>query len=306
MPFRRPAITWPNGARLAIVPCVAFETWPEDLGRPGSMQNQNRRSIPKGAPFDRDLAVITDREFGERVGIYRMLDVFDRVGIRTSFFFNGVNAERFPELTRQIDAAGHEVATENYIHDYSYMKTRAQEEADQQRTVDAIRNTIGKPPVGYLSTGVRPSMHTPEIIASQGYQYWMDMQHEELPYVLKVGDRRLVCITYTVPLNDYTTHSSRTPRQHGEVWRDTVAYLHRESETYPNMVAWGMHPFLSGRPFRAAVLEEFLTWAKSRPGVWFARTRDIAEWWLAEYPDHLVEEWPHFTERGVPVRELTR
>lgn len=306
MAFRRPAIRWPNGARLAIVPCVAFETWPEDLGMAGSLQNQNRRPIPRDALFNKDLAVITDREYGERVGIYRMLDIFDRQGIRTTFFFNGINAERFPELTRQIDAAGHEVATENWIHDYSYTKTREQEDADQKRTVETVRRVIGKPPLGYLSTGVRPSLNTPELLVQNGYRYWMDLQHEELPYVLKVGDGRLVVMAYTVLLNDYTTHGAadRTPRQLGEVWRDAVLYLHRESERYPNMLAWGLHPFLSGRPYRAAVLEEFLAWAKRLPGVWFARTRDIAEWWLSEYPDHHVEEWPNFTERGVPVREL--
>lgn len=306
MAFRRPAIKWPNGARLAIVPCVAFETWPEDLGLAGSLQNQNRRPLPREAPFNKDLAVITDREYGERVGIYRMLDVFDRVGIRTTFFFNGINAERFPELTRQIDAAGHEVASENFIHDYSFMKSREQEDADQKRTVDAIRRATGKPPLGYLSTGVRPSINTPELAANNGYRYWMDPQHEELPYTLKVRDGRLVVMNYHLMLNDYTTYASseRTPRQLGEVWRDTVSCLHRESERYPNMVAWGLHPFLSGRPYRAPVLEEFLTWAKAQPGVWFARTRDIADWWLSEYADHQVEEWPNFTERGRPVREL--
>jgi peptidoglycan/xylan/chitin deacetylase (PgdA/CDA1 family) len=306
MPFRRSPIKWPNGARLALVPGVAFETWPDDLGRAGSLQNQNRRPPPIDAPFNRDLAIVTDREYGERVGVYRMLDIFDRVGVRATFFINGVNAERFPDLMRQIDAAGHEVSSENWIHDYSYMKTREQEDADQKRTIEAIKGLIGKPPFGYLSTGVRPSPNTPELAANNGYLYWMDPQHEELPYTLKVGDRRLVAMSYHLMINDYSTYgvAERTPRQLGEIYHDTVAYLHRESETYPNILAWGMHPFLSGRPSRAPILEEFLTWAKGLPGVWFARGRDIAEWWVSEYPDHLVEEWPNFTESGVPVRDL--
>jgi peptidoglycan/xylan/chitin deacetylase (PgdA/CDA1 family) len=305
--FRRPAIRWPNGARLAIVPGVAFETWPEDLGRADSLQNQDRRAIPKDAPFNRDLAVVTDREYGERVGIYRMLDLFDRTGIRTTFFFNGINAERFPELTKQIDAAGHEVASENWIHDYSFMKTREHEDADQKKTVAAITRATGKHPGGYLSTGVRPTLATPELAAENGYTYWMDPQHEELPYTLVVGATRLVVINYNLSLNDYTTYGKdRTPRELGELWHDTVEYLHREGERYPSVVTWGLHPFLSGRPFRAKVLEEFIVWAKALPGVWFARTRDIAEWWRAEYPEHLVEQWPHFTERGVPYREAHR
>lgn len=305
MSFRRPAIRWPNGERLLIVPSVAFETWPEDLGRADSLQNQERRPIPPDAPFNKDLSVITDREFGERVGIYRLLDLFDRTGIRTTFFFNGINAERFPALTRQIDAAGHEVASENWIHDYSFMKRREQEDADQKRTVAAIREATGKHPGGYLSTGVRPSLATPQLAAANGYTYWMDPQHEELPYTLKVASGRLAVLNYNLALNDYTTYGKdRTPRQLGELWHDTVAWLQREGERYPAMVTWGLHPFLSGRPFRSLVLEEFILWAKALPGVAFARAGDIARWWLERYPDHLVEEWPHFTERGRPVREL--
>jgi len=306
--FPRQAIKWPNGARLAVVPCIAFETWPPDLGRPDSMQMPSRRPVPRGALFDRDLSAITDHEYGERVGIYRMLDIFDRLDIRTSFFINGINAERFPKLVAEIAAVGHKVASENWIHDYSFMKTREQEQADLQRTVDAIEQVTGKHPTGYLSPGVTPSINTPELAAELGYKYWMDPQHEELPYTLKVGGKSLVAMAYNLMLNDYSTHSSaqRTARQVGEIWRDTITYLHKESEQYPNMVTWGLHPYLSGRPFRASVLEEFLSWAKSLPGVWFARTADIAEWWTAEYSDHQVEEWPNFTEAGVPLHQIGR
>ena len=304
--FPRPAITWPDGARLAIVPSVAFETWPADLGRPDSMQMSSRRPLPRNAVWDRDLSAITDHEYGERVGIYRLLDIFDRLDIRTTFFLNGVNAERFPTLVKQMADAGHEMASESWIHDYAFMKTREQERTDLERTVNAIQNVTGAHPRGYLSTGVIPSDNTPELAAELGYTYWMDPQHEELPYTLEVGDKRLVAMPYNLMLNDYSTNSAmaRTGRDIGNIWRDTVSYLHKESEQYPNMIAWGLHPYLVGRPFRAAVLEEFLTWAKTLPGVWFARTGDIAEWWSEQYADHQVERWPNFTEAGVPMHEI--
>jgi hypothetical protein len=134
----------------------------------------------------------------------------------------------------------------------------------------------------------------------------MDPQHEELPYTLKVPNGSLTVFDYHLYLNDYTTFagSERAPRELGQVWRDTVSRLHEEGERYPSMIAWGLHPYLSGRPYRAPVLEEFLAWAQSLPGVWFARCGDLADYWQSEYPDHLVEEWPHFTERGTPLRDL--
>ena len=87
MKRNRSPIKWPDGARIAITPCVAFETWPEDLGGAGSLQQENRRAFSKNAVTKKNLAIITDREFGERVGIFRILEIFQKEGIQTSFFY---------------------------------------------------------------------------------------------------------------------------------------------------------------------------------------------------------------------------
>ncbi len=184
-PKRKP-IKWPDGARIAITPCVAFETWPEDLGGPNTLQQENRRSFPRNAVTKRNLAIITDREFGERVGIYRMLEIFEQEKIQTSFFPTGITVQNYPEIFKEIAEQGHEVGTETWIHDYSYMKKREKEKKDLQKTVDAVKKVVGKAPVGYLSTGVAPSAVTPEIIIELGYTYWMDPQHQETPYTLKL------------------------------------------------------------------------------------------------------------------------
>ncbi len=211
---KRSPIKWPEGARIAITPCVAFETWPEDLGGPHTLQQENRRSFPANAVTKKNLAIITDREFGERVGIYRMLDVFEKEKIQTSFFPTGITVQNFPEIFKEIAAQGHEVGTETWIHDYSYMKKRDKEKSDLKKTVDAVRKVVGKPPVGYLSTGVAPSGATPEIILELGYRYWMDPQHEETPYMLKVGKKELTVLSYFQDLNDYSSYqrAGRTPR----------------------------------------------------------------------------------------------
>ena len=86
MKRKRDPIRWPDGARIAITPCVAFETWPVDLGASGSLQQENRRSYPKTAVTKKNLGTITDREFGERVGVFRMLELFQKEGIQTTFF----------------------------------------------------------------------------------------------------------------------------------------------------------------------------------------------------------------------------
>jgi allantoinase len=300
----KPAIRWPGGERLALCLCVAFETWPADLGTAQTMQVEDSRRFPADASYRRDLQTVTDREFGERVGIYRLLDIFERHGVRSTFFISGVMCDRFPELMRQIAEVGHEVATENYIHDYSFQKSPEKEEQDLQRAIASVRKLLGHAPAGYLSPGVRPTFSTPEIIARNGYTYWADPQHEELPYTLRVGGRELTVVPYLQYLNDYTSYQvhGHTPRQLGEKWKDAFDCLYAEGENRPNLLDWGMHPFLTGRPYRAQVLDEFLGYVGRHAGVWTTTLGDVVAYWRDRYRDQQVEEWPNYRLAGEPVR----
>jgi len=300
MKRKRDPIRWPDGARIAITPCVAFETWPEDLGASGSLQQENRRSYPKTAVTKKNLGTITDREFGERVGVFRMLELFQKEGIQTTFFPTGITIKNYPDVFKEIVAQGHEIGTETWIHDYSYMKRRDKEKRDLQKTVKMFEKVAGYRPQGYLSTGVAPSEATPEIILELGYNYWMDPQHEETPYTLKVKGKELTVLSYYQDLNDYSSYqrSGRTPRELLELWRDCFDYLYEEGATDPKFMIWGNHPFVGGRPYRAAVLREFIRYAKSHSNVWFARAGDIAKWFRDNYKDAQVEEWPNFTIAG--------
>ena len=300
MKRKRLPIKWPNGARIAITPCVAFETWPEDLGASGSLQQENRRSFPKNAVTKKNLGVITDREFGERVGVFRMMELFQKEGIQTTFFPTGITIKNYPDVFRDIVAQGHEIGTETWIHDYSYMKKKDREKKDLQKTAKIVQETVGSRPQGYLSTGVAPSEATPEIILELGYNYWMDPQHEETPYTLKVKGKELTVLSYYQDLNDYSSYqrSARTPREILQLWKDCFDYLYEEGESDPKFMIWGNHPFVGGRPYRAVLLREFIRYAKGHSKVWFARSGDIARWYRENYRDAQVEEWPNFTIAG--------
>ena len=300
MKRKRSPIKWPDGARIAITPCVAFETWPEDLGAAGTQQQENRRALPKNAVTKKSIATITDREFGERVGVFRMMDVFRQEGIQTTFFPTGITIQNYPDVIEDAVAQGHEIGTETWIHDYSYMKRREKEKKDLQRTVEAVKKVVGAAPQGYLSTGVAPSADTVEIITELGYTYWMDPQHEETPYTLKVGKKELTVLSYFQDLNDYSSYqrSGRTPRELLEIWKDTFDCLYEEGATDPKFMIWGNHPFVGGRPFRAGLLREFIRYAKGHGKVWFARAGDVAKWHRENYRDSQVEEWPNFSIAG--------
>jgi len=118
---KRSPIKWPDNARIAITPCVAFETWPEDLGGPGSMQQENRRAHPKNAATKKSLATITDRQFGERAGVFRMMELFQREGIQTTWFPTGITVQNYPDVIKEAVAQGHEIGTETWIHDLEHL-----------------------------------------------------------------------------------------------------------------------------------------------------------------------------------------
>jgi peptidoglycan/xylan/chitin deacetylase (PgdA/CDA1 family) len=298
-PNRSP-IKWPEGARIAITPCVAFETWPEDLGAPGTMQNENRRPFPKSAVTKKNLCVISEREYGERAGVFRILELFHKEGIKTTFFPTGITVANYPEIFHAIVGEGHEIGTETWIHDYSFMKTRAQEKKDLEKTVKAVQDAVGEAPRGYLSTGIAPSENTPEIILELGYTYWMDPQHEDTPYTLRLNGGELTVLSYDLYLNDYSTYkfTERSPRDLLQIWKDTFDYLYEEGATDPKFMIWGNHPFLSGRAYRAIIHREFIRYAKSHAKVWFARAGDMARWYRENYRHAQVEEWPNFTIAG--------
>jgi len=78
MPARRNPVRWPEGARIALLFGVSWETWPDDLGTNASHQRTNRGKMPENAIYKRDMGVVMDRQFGEKCGIWRILDLFDR------------------------------------------------------------------------------------------------------------------------------------------------------------------------------------------------------------------------------------
>jgi len=134
-----------------------------------------------------------------------MLDLIQREKIATTFFVSGIHAIHFPGTFKKIKEGGHEITAETYIHDYAYMKTMEQEWDGIKRSHEAIQQTTGERPLGYLSTGVTPSEFPAPPLAELGFSYWTDPRHDEIPYTLKAGGREITVLSYNNFVNDYTT-----------------------------------------------------------------------------------------------------
>ncbi len=294
---RRP-IAWPNDARIAIMPTIVLETWPpEELGKPGSAQASFRHDFPSGSLFTTDIALVTDRLYGERCGAYRVLDVLDEFDVKTTWFMNGAGVETLPHLAKEILAAGHELASENWRHEYVTRQTDEVQKRELERTIASFEKNAGVRPVGYISPGERPNEYTLPLLAELGYRYYMGTLNEDLPYTLRTAKGELVLFSYGIWLTDHQMASStrKNPRDILQWWKDQFDQLYEEGgRGRPGMMTMGLHPFIIGRPFRAKVLREFLAYAASKPKVWFARGVEAADHYRKNYGDRYVETWPHY------------
>lgn len=284
MPRSRP-IEWPGKARIAISMLVSWETWPEDLGTPSSHQRSNRGRLPEKAVFKKDMGVVMDREYGERVGIWRLLDLFGMEDIKGTFFLNGKTVEENPDAAKEIVEKGHEIASQTYIHEYPVMFEKEEERRTIQQAVESFRRVLGVKPLGYLSPGVRPTPNTLELIADEGFIWSSDSVSDDLPYPAKAKNKTIIMVPKDWHPNDYTTYDvdARAPRDVLGLMLDAFDYLYEEGATSPKMFTVSVHPYLSGRPYRAKVLRDFIRYAKSHPHVWFARGIDIAKWFREKY-----------------------
>ena len=281
MPSRRKPVQWPDGARIALLFCVSWETWPDDLGTNASHQRSNRGRMPENAIYKRDMGVVMDRQFGDKCGIWRILDMFDRENIKATFFLNGRTAEENVEAVKELVAKGHELAAQSYIHEYTVTMDKEAERSTIQGSIDAFKKVAGVTPLGYLSPGVRPTPNTVELTSEMGFTWNSEGVDDDVPYAVGPKNRPIIVMPKDFHPNDYTTYEtgSRSPRELYSLLVDQFDYLYEEGLTSPKVMSVTMHPFLAGRAYRAKIYQDFMRHARSHPKVWFARGIDIANWW---------------------------
>ncbi len=226
---------------------------------------------------------MTEREYGDRAGIWRLLDIFLRHHLKVTFLMNGLKVEQFPDIVKEIQAQGHEFSSEGYVHEYSFMYTKNEERESIRKTIKAFESVLGERPYGYLSPGHCHTDNTLDLITDAGYVWWADPLNDDVPYTVQSKGRNLVVIPYNIAgCHDYSTYgTARTPRDLLQIWKDQFDYLYMEGERgFPKFFSINLHPFVSGVPYRSKVIEEFLQYIKGLPKVWFARRIEIANWWL--------------------------
>jgi peptidoglycan/xylan/chitin deacetylase (PgdA/CDA1 family) len=241
-------------------------------------------SMPAGG---RDLAAESNFEYGSRVGVWRLLDIFAAHSVRTSFFVCGRALDRNPSLGPALRELGHEPCGHGYRWGEHFRMTEQEERDDIRAAVATIERCVGERPVGWFCR-YSPSQRTRGLLAQEGgFIYDSDAYNDELPYYVTVLGRPWLVIPYASDTNDsryFTAPRVGSPDDFYRYLAASFDRLYEEGARAPKLMSVGLHCRISGRPARAAAVDRFLAYANQRSRVWFARRDEIARYWIGKYP----------------------
>lgn len=269
----RPAVRWPGGKPLAVWVNVSLQHFPMNpsakVKLPGSM------TMPHP-----DLRHYTLRDYGNRVGIWRFLDAFDRLGIRPSFAINAELAQRYPALMGAIRARGDEVLGHSWSMDTPHHGGLDVdiERATVQRSLALLREASGQAVRGWISPGKLQSASTPELLKAEGIEYFADWVNDELPYRFNTAHGALWSLPLATEIEDRFVVMDNL---HDEAsWAQQVIdafelLLAEGREQGGRLLTLSLHPWVMGQPHRIKHLEAVLTHVAASAEVWQAAPAEI-------------------------------
>jgi len=283
---RQPKVEWPDGKRLAVQVVVNYEAGGERTILNGDEGPETFGEFPSyGTPPKRDMAIESIFEYETRAAIWRMLNLFDRHRIKTTFFATAKTLESNPEAAKAIVERGHEICGHGLRWIEHFTMTREEELDSIRKAVASIEKITGQRPLGWYCR--EPSPDTIELLAEEGgFLYDSDVYNDDLPYYVTVRGKKFLLIPYTPDINDFHYFSNRfaNAEQFYQYLKDSLDYMREESKVNGKMMSIGTHVRISGRPGRTVALDRFLKYAEQFDDVWFARRVDIAKWWLNRHP----------------------
>jgi allantoinase len=273
--MRVPPIQWPNDAKIAVSFFVAFETFDKS--------SQYRRA-ENGKP---DYASLAYGEYGGKAGIWRIMDVFARTGVKGTIDTNGRIAEVFPDAVKELYAAGHEIVGHGWVNDIALTALGEQEEkALIRRTLDALASVTGQRPVGWVSPGHRINEHTFEYFVAEGIYWTGDLPGPDIPEHRMIKGKPLVIMPRLDYANDLSLifNAKNPARVYFESFKTAFDYLYAEGQAgSPKLIDALVHAHIGGRPNIIGVFEECIRYAQSFKDVWFCTKGEIAKYYLDRY-----------------------
>jgi len=282
---RPPKPKWPGGARLALQFVLNYEEGGENSILHGDQGSEAFLSEIIGAqPVQgaRHMSMESIYEYGSRVGVWRILELFKRYGMPFTVYGVAMALERNPAAVDAFLKAGHEIASHGWRW-ISYQDVPIDVEREHmQRAIEIHRKLTGERPLGWYTGRTSPNTRR-LVVENGGFVYDADDYNDDLPfYDTRYGRAQLV-VPYTLDANDMrfaTAQGFNSGDQFFTYLKDSFDVLYAEGG---RMMSVGLHCRLVGRPGRIASLERFLKYVKSKK-IWVTRRIDIARHWLKHHP----------------------
>jgi len=278
---RRPPLELPGGARVAVWVAVNVEHYPID--KPGLS------IVPLTSQFVPDPMNYGWRDYGPRVGVWRLMEALERLGFPVSAPVHSAVCDRYPEIVEE----GGRLGWAWIAHGRDNASLQVGMELEEERAyltevVEAIEAATGRRPRGWLGPALTETFHTPELLAELGLSYVCDWCNDDQPYPLRSRAGPMISVPYSIEVNDIPLLLDKglTGPEYAQVVIDQFDALHAAGARTGQVMAIPLHPFLVGQPFRLVHLERALEHIARHDGVWLTTADDIAGWYL----DHRYEQ----------------
>ena len=280
----RPKLKFPNNEKIAVWIGLNIESY--EIGKPSTSIFSGTSNL---AP---DPLNYGWRDYSLRVGIWRLMEIFDKYNIKPSCLINSdvcTNFLRVVEEGNKRDwrwlAHGKNNSvfqTEmSYEEEFIYLK----------QVVNTIKKYTNKSPKGWLGPALTETYNTPRILSELGLNYILDWCNDDQPYPLNPEISKMISIPYSIELNDIPIFvvSKTTGNNYYQMIIDQFDILYAEGDDTPRIMAIALHPFIIGQPFRIKYLDKALKYILDKNNVWITTSDDISDWYFANYYEEAIK-----------------
>ncbi len=268
---RRPDFSWPEGRRLAVY--IGFNVEHFEFGSGLGAALGPRTPEP-------DVLNYSWRDYGNRVGVWRCLELFDALKLPVGALINTALYDYCPEVVEAFAKRGDELIGHGHTNSerQGEMK-REDEKALLEYCRERIRKESGAAPSGWLSPWISESLATPDLLAETGYRYMLNWCHDDQPTLFNAASGKLWSIPYPQELNDIPMIVARQmdARDFADMIVDNFDEMLGQSTAQPLVMGIALHPYIVGQPYRLRHLRRALSHVVAGKGVWFTTPGRICE-----------------------------
>lgn len=276
----RKGFRWPNGSRIALWMIPNIEHFHLDAVLPSS-NNERVGTSQSKIPNTRSWSL---REYGNRVGIWRIMDVMSRYGIRGTAALNSDICVYRPEIIEAALKLGWEFMGHGQTNAVRITEMAPEKERDEiHQTLETIAKATGKKPLGWMGAGLAETWNTLDYLIEEGCLYVADWIADDMPFRMDVGTKTIYSIPYTFHCNDsiHFYEHKQSAEEFGRILKSQFDQLYRESAESARTMTISVHPFVSGPPYRIGILDSALEYICKHSGVWPATGEEIIREYIA-------------------------